>query len=93
MKIFKFNEMKGGWFVGNFTPSAYKTEEFEVCYKEHKKGETWPVHYHKIATEINLLVTGKMLIQNTIVNSGDIFLLEPGEIPDRDWETSNSSVL
>lgn len=74
--------MKGGWFIGNFNPAAYKTKEFEVCYKQHKKGEIWETHYHKIATEINFLISGSMIIQDTTLNAGDIFVMEPGEIAD-----------
>ena len=41
MQIYKLEDMKGGWFVGNFSPSAFQTEGFEVCYKKHHKGEKW----------------------------------------------------
>tara|TARA_R110001599_G_scaffold62402_1_gene173753 strand:+ start:2375 stop:2701 length:327 start_codon:yes stop_codon:yes gene_type:complete len=82
MKIFNFKDMKGGWFIGDFEPSAYKTKGFEVCYKEHRKDEIWETHYHKIATEINLLITGKMIIQDITIAAGDIFVLKPGEIAD-----------
>ena len=33
MKIFNFKKMKGGWFVGDFLPTAFKTKNFEVSYK------------------------------------------------------------
>ena len=29
MKIMKLNDMKQGWFVGDFEPTAYKTKDFE----------------------------------------------------------------
>ena len=74
--------MMGGWFIGNFEPSAYKTDQFEVCYKHHVKGEKWDTHYHKEGTEINYLVNGKMIIQNKELNTGDIFILKPYEIAD-----------
>jgi hypothetical protein len=82
MEIYKLNEMKSGWFVGNFHPTAYKTDQFEVCYRTHKKNEKWETHYHQKITEINLLVSGKMIIQNTELNSGDIFIIKPFEIAD-----------
>lgn len=82
MDIFKMKDMKGGWFIGNFEPTAFKTEEFEVCYKQHTKGEQWDTHYHKEGTEINYLVDGKMIIQNKQLNKGDIFILHPFEIAD-----------
>lgn len=80
MEILKMSDMKGGWFVGNFEPTSYKTEEFEVCYKFHSKGEEWDCHYHKKAIEINYLVQGKMLIQDKLLTSGDIFILKPYEV-------------
>jgi hypothetical protein len=82
MEILRINDMTGGWFVGNFTPSAYKTENFEVSYKKHHKGEFWDVHYHHTVTEINLLMKGKILMQGKELNSGDIFVLYPYEIAD-----------
>jgi quercetin dioxygenase-like cupin family protein len=82
MDILKMKDMKGGWFVGNFEPTAFKTEKFEVCYKQHTKGEQWETHYHKEGTEINYLVDGKLTIQNKELNKGDIFILHPFEIAD-----------
>lgn len=80
MDLFKMSDMKGGWFIGDFEPSAYKTKEFEVCYKFHSKGESWDTHYHKRAVEINYLVQGKMLLQDKELNTGDIFILKPYEV-------------
>ena len=82
MQVYNIKEMLGGWFVGNFEPAAYKTKDFEVCYKVHPKGEEWETHYHKVGTEINLLVSGKMMLQGKILKSGDIFILNPYEIAD-----------
>ena len=82
MKILNIKDMIGGWFVGDFEPSALRTKDFEVCYKFHPKGEEWPTHYHKIATEINYLISGKMTIQGKTLQTGDIFILEPSEIAD-----------
>ncbi len=71
-----------GWFIGNFEPSALKTDQFEVGVLTHKKGEHWPEHYHKKAIEINLLVEGHMIIQEQELKSGDIFTMLPQEIAD-----------
>lgn len=80
MDILKGKNMVGGWFVGDFEPTAYKTKEFEVSYKTHPAGEIWDNHYHKIATEINYLIRGKMNLSGTTLEEGDIFILHPGEI-------------
>ena len=37
MKKYKLDDMKGGWFVGNFEPSVMKAD-FEVGIHRHKKG-------------------------------------------------------
>lgn len=86
MKVLNIKDMVGGWFIGNFEPSAYKNEMFEVCLKKHPKGDVWDMHYHKVATEINLLVEGSMRFQDRILSAGDIFIVYP-------WEVSNPEFL
>jgi mannose-6-phosphate isomerase-like protein (cupin superfamily) len=76
MQVYNIEDMKGGWFVGSFHPTVY-VAPFEVCYKYHKKGEVWDTHFHKRATEINLLVRGKMTINDVQINEGQIFVIEP----------------
>lgn len=68
-----------GWFIGDFEPSIIRTKEFEVGILTHKKGEYWPKHHHKIATEINVLLEGSMSINDIQINVGDIFVIEPNE--------------
>lgn len=65
--------------MGGFSPSAFKTDQFEVAYKRHKAGEDWPEHYQKVATEINLLVSGTMKAGGQLLFPGDIFTVMPGE--------------
>ena len=86
MIIRKMKEMRGGWFVGDFEPTVFKTSQFEVCYKYHTKGEAWDMHYHKKSLEINYLVRGSMHFQDVTLNAGDIFIVEP-------WEISNPEFL
>jgi len=80
MQIFKIEDMTGGWYAGDFSPCAYPTKDFEICYKKHHKGESWPAHYHKEADEINFLRSGRMIIQGKELVAGDIFILKKGEI-------------
>ena len=82
MKIKKINDMWRGWFIGDFEPSVLKTKEFEVGVLTHKKGEKWAKHYHNIATEYNVLVSGSMTICGKLIEPGDIFVLEPKEVAD-----------
>lgn len=80
MKIYNIAEMEGGWYIGDFYPSVYKTSAFEISLKKHPKDEVWPKHYHKEATEINLIVTGNMKLNGIFLKAGDIFVLEKMEI-------------
>ena len=78
----KISEMTRGWFIGDFEPSVLKTKEFEVGVLTHKKGEQCPKHYHKVATEVTLLLSGSMTICGQLIEAGTIFTIEPNEIAD-----------
>lgn len=80
MKKYKLSEFHRGWFIGNFEPSVLKVKDYEVGLLVHKKGEVWPTHYHKIGTEYNVLVSGKMNVCGEEINPGEIFVILPGEI-------------
>ena len=82
MQITRLENYKEGWFIGDFEPSSFKTKDFEVGYKLHKKGEHWDAHYHEKITEINFLISGKMTIQNQVLHSGDVFVIYPKETAD-----------
>jgi quercetin dioxygenase-like cupin family protein len=71
--------MKGGWFVGRFDPTSFYSEEFEVGYKEFKKGEPHADHYHKVGTEINLIASGKVEFNGEVFDKGSVVIIEPGE--------------
>lgn len=79
MKKSKLNDMQGGWFVGDFEPSVFRTKEFEVGFKRFKQGEYVKPHVHKLTQEINLMVRGTMAINGRVMGPGDIFILEAGE--------------
>jgi hypothetical protein len=82
MQVHKLNDYTRGWFLGNFEPSLLKTKDFEVAVQHYKKGEFIHPHTHKIITEYNVLISGSMTIQNTLLKPQDIFILEPNEITD-----------
>ena len=79
MTTYKLSDMKGGWIVGNFEPTIYKTESAEVAVKHYKKGDAEQWHYHKIATEITVIVSGKVKMNNLIFSQGDTIVLAPNE--------------
>ena len=82
MKVNKLNDMFKGWVVGNFEPSLFKTDDFEVAVKEYEVGDYEANHYHKVATEITIIGKGKVQMNGVEYNSGDIITIEPGESTD-----------
>lgn len=82
MKVGKLSDTHRGWVIGDFEPSLLRTKDFEVGILKHPKGEKWPAHYHKIATEYNVLVSGSMRLCGTELAAGDTFILEPNEVAD-----------
>ena len=93
MDILKGKDMIGGWFVGDFEPTAYKTCGFELAYKTHAKGEKLDSHYHKIATEINYMVKGEMILSGTLLKEGDIFIIHPNEVATPEFLTDCEMVV
>lgn len=84
MKLFRYEDMIKGWFVGAFEPTAYHTDNFEVALKILHAGER-DHHYHTTVTEINLIVAGSMVLHGKTLGVGDIFVLEPYEITDCEY--------
>ncbi len=82
MKVAKLDDMIKGWFVGNFEPSLINTNDVEVAVKEYNKGDSEEKHYHKIATEITVIVSGKVKMNGIEYSKGDIIVTEPNEATD-----------
>ena len=82
MKVGKLSNHNRGWIIGDFENSLVRTKDFEVCVRVHPKGEVWPAHTHKIATEYNVLISGSMSMCGVELESGDTFIVEPNEIAD-----------
>lgn len=68
-----------GWFVGNFEPSLIKTNDVEVGVKTYNKDDYEENHFHKIATEITVVISGSVAMNNKIYKSGDIIIIRPYE--------------
>ena len=82
MKTAKLADMIKGWFVGDFVPTIYKTNDVEVAVKTYKAGDYEQRHYHKIATEITVIVSGIVEMNGNRYGEGDIIVTEPGESTD-----------
>lgn len=79
MEVRRVETMHRGWFVGNFIPTMYPTEDVEVAVKSYQTGEKEPRHYHKEATELTAILSGQMKFNDTLVKAGDIVKVFPGE--------------
>ncbi len=82
MKTAKLDDMTKGWFVGDFEPTLYKTKDCEVAVKTYKAGDHETKHYHKVATEITVIVSGIVEMNGIRYEAGDIIIEEPGDITD-----------
>jgi hypothetical protein len=82
MRTAKLDEMKKGWFVGGFNPTAHSTEACEVAVKYYKAGDKEGSHLHRVATEITLVLSGHAQMVGRDWCEGEILVLEPGEITD-----------
>tara|TARA_R110001583_G_scaffold111063_2_gene260141 strand:+ start:18052 stop:18387 length:336 start_codon:yes stop_codon:yes gene_type:complete len=82
MKVSKLENMFKGWFVGNFEPTLIKTNDVEVAVKEYKKGDFEESHYHKVATEITVIMSGRVMMNGIEYTKGDIVVTDPNESTD-----------
>ena len=76
------DEMVGGWFVGDFEPSVIRTKDFEVAVKKYKAGDKEARHMHKIATELTVIISGKVLMNSQEHGEGSIIEIHPNTSSD-----------
>lgn len=93
MKTARLDDMIKGWFVGNFEPTLYKTDDAEVAVKSYKSGDNEKAHFHKIATEITVIVSGTVRMNGIEYKDGDIIIMEPGDITDFEALTDAVNVV
>ena len=89
----RLEDMVKGWFVGGFDPAAYNTDVCEVAVKSYSAGDKENAHYHKIATEITLILNGRVRMMGQEWKTGDIVVLNPGEVSDFEALTDSSNVV
>jgi quercetin dioxygenase-like cupin family protein len=80
MDVHKVHDYVNGWFVGDFSPTALHTTQFELAMKRYETGDTEPAHVHHIATEITLVTSGRVSMNETEYATGEFAIVPPGEI-------------
>ncbi len=93
MRSARLDEMTNGWFVGAFAPTAHTTEACEVAVKRYRAGDREGAHLHRVATEITLVLEGRVRMAGREWGPGDIIVLEPGEATDFEALTDAVNVV
>ncbi|UAJ14213.1 cupin domain-containing protein [Aquirufa lenticrescens] len=78
LEKFELKDMIKGWFIGDFDPTLYKTNDVEVAIKHYKAGDFEERHYHKIATEFTIVLNGQIEMDGNKYNNNDIVKIVPG---------------
>ena len=82
MRTAKLEDMTRGWFIGDFEPSLYRTRDCEAAVRRYKAGDFEAKHYHKVATEFTVIVSGRVRMFGREFGEGDIVVVEPGDATD-----------
>lgn len=82
MKVYRLQDMTRGWFVGDFEPSVIRSSEAEVGVKTYRQGDTEARHVHRVAAEVTVILNGQARMNDRVLSSGDIVVLEPGVATD-----------
>jgi mannose-6-phosphate isomerase-like protein (cupin superfamily) len=82
MQIHKLSNFTKGWFIGDFEPSLFPNQDFEIAIKYYKAGDDELAHHHKVAVEYTVIAKGKVLMNGTEINEGEIVTIAPNEVTD-----------
>lgn len=93
MQKAKLSDMVRGWFVGDFSPTVLSTKAMEVGVKLYKAGDSEERHFHKIATEVTVILSGRVRMNGVEFVSGDIITIEPMESSDFEVLEDTSTVV
>jgi mannose-6-phosphate isomerase-like protein (cupin superfamily) len=93
LQRYQLDKFTKGWFVGNFSPTLIATDAVEVAVKHYRVGESEKAHYHKVATELTLIVSGRVRMSGEEVGPGEIIKIEPGQATDFEPLTDATTVV
>ena len=69
-----------GWFIGDFEPSILRTKTWEMALLKHSKNEKWDFHYHSQADEVNVLLSGRMMLNGREIRARNMFTIPKKQI-------------
>ncbi|NVK00402.1 MAG: cupin domain-containing protein [Oceanospirillaceae bacterium] len=79
MKKYRLDDFTRGWFVGDFSPTIIRTQDVEVAVQKFEAGTEEAEHVHKVATELTLILSGRVEISGVEYQAGEIVEIPPGE--------------
>jgi mannose-6-phosphate isomerase-like protein (cupin superfamily) len=82
-----------GWFVGAFAPTLYPSDDVEVAVKHYRAGEAESTHHHKVATELTVIVSGRVRMSGEEIGAGEIVRIAPGQATDFEALTDATTVV
>lgn len=71
-----------GWFVGPFAPAALATDACEVAVKRYRAGDLEAAHVHRLATELTVVVSGRIRMAGREHGPDAIVAVAPGDATD-----------
>lgn len=82
MEVFLLEKMFKGWFIGDFEPTLFKTQDVEIGVKIYEQGEYEPSHFHKVAIEFTVILEGSVEMNGNFFEKGQIIKISPNEATD-----------
>lgn len=84
MKLDNVSNYQRGWVLGNFNPSLFNSD-VEVGIHRHSAGTIHEAHYHLLANEINIIISGECIFnfvkdKEVYLKQNDIVIVEKGEV-------------
>jgi hypothetical protein len=80
MREYQLKDFTNGWFIGNFEPTIYPTNYFEVSVKFFRAGDREPRHKQILATELTVVISGIAQMNSVEFSAGAIIEFGPGEV-------------
>jgi hypothetical protein len=77
---YNLDNFTGGWFIGDFEPSLFKNNNFEVAVKYFKAGSNEPAHFQKTVVEFTVVVSGKCILAGFECGPNEIVKIDPMEL-------------
>lgn len=80
MEKYNLKDMKNGYFLGDFEPTAYASKGMEISVKHYKKGTLDAGYYRKKNTEIVYIIKGCIDVDGSLYKKQSILVWKPNEI-------------